>query len=160
MHPVEPAREIRPARTVRRAALAALPYDQPSLRLRLARAYFTVGGALAIVGGIATLAMTGAVLGSMAFAGAHASATGPRLAPDHGALWRAVAIGVVTATAGAGWLWTGRLLRERRRLGATVAITTLLAPVVQAAVGGGPREGVAFAIVGALVVASVWNELE
>ena len=144
MHPDEPTREIRPSRApaARRLPRFAPVSDEPSTALRVATGYVRITG-------VATL-----VLGTIALGVgiARGDADGAPVA---------YALGSATIVAtGVGALWTARLLERKRRLGAVVAIATLVAPVVARGTGGVTMGGVLFSLAGAAILASVWNELE
>lgn len=143
MHSVEPTRGIRPARpSVRRALRFAPVSGEHSSALRIAMGYFTLTGALTLLGG--TIGIGAGVASGVA-------ASAPL----------AFALGSATIVAtGIGALWTGRLLEHRRRLGGAVAIATLVTPVVQWMLGSGPPSGVLFSLAGAAIMVSVWNELD
>lgn len=133
---------IRPRRAGSRALRFAPVSGEHSTALRIAMGYFRITGTLTLLGGT-----IGLVVGiARGFAAA---------APVAYALGSAI----IVAT-GVGALWTGRLLERKRRLGGIVGIATVLAPVAEWMAGRGTVGGVLFAVAGAAVMASVWNELE
>ena len=68
-----------------------------------------------------------------------------------------VAIQVAT---GAGWIYTGMLLNRRSRVGGILAVMIMLLPLLSAmaSVSIGTSTLV-FSVLGLIVIASVWNEL-
>jgi hypothetical protein len=62
--------------------------------------------------------------------------------------------------AGAGWIWTGKLLSRRSRLGGILAIIFMALPLVAAAASASiSTSTLVFSVIGLIVLASVWNEL-
>jgi len=119
---------------------------QPSTRLRLVAAYFSIGGALSLL----TLAIGGA---AAAFGSAPARSMFAMLAahPTRSMLWVGGALG---------WVWTGRLLSRGERAGGVLAIATLAVPVIGWMLGQPVTiTTLVLAALGVIAVASSWREL-
>ena len=69
---------------------------------------------------------------------------------------------LINAMAATGIVWSGSLLARGRRLGAYVALGFVLLPIVFAALTRQPLDifAIAFAVLGVIVLAVIWHELE
>lgn len=114
--------------------------SEPSLRVRLVSWYFTVVGALQLL----ALGIGIAIMASGRFGGLHLPILG-------------VVVRVATAL---GWMWTGWLLSDRRRLGVVIAMVSFAAPLVTRLFGAPlSRSSLLFTIVGLALTASIWPEV-
>jgi len=124
---------------------AVTPHERtPSLRLQIATAYLGLGGGLITVSGAVHLVTLSA------------ASVPQSVSTQSAALGWGLAV-----TIGISWLYASWSLHRHKRSGAWSAALALLATVARPLAHGGLAGGdVVFALSAALLLASIWRELE